>query len=86
MNNRGDKGSPCLRSLELEKKPEGLLIIKIEKQTVDMQKEIHFLHLVGNLIFSRISKRKFQETWSYAFSKSSLQRIPKFPDLIQEFI
>jgi len=58
MNNGGDKGSPCLRPLELEKKPEGSPLIKIEKRTMDMQKETHFLHLLGNLIFSRISKRK----------------------------
>jgi len=58
MNNKGDKGSPCLRPLELEKKPDASPLIRIEKRTMEIQKEIHFLHLLGNPIFSRIAKRK----------------------------
>jgi hypothetical protein len=36
-NNKGDKGSPYLKPLELEKKPLGLPFTKIEKRTVEMQ-------------------------------------------------
>jgi len=31
--------------------------IKIEKRTVAMQKEIHFLHLLGNLLFKNLEKK-----------------------------
>ena len=38
MNNKGDNGSPCLRPLELEKKPDASPLTKIEKRTVEIQK------------------------------------------------
>jgi len=55
-------GSPCLRPLELEKKPYASLLIKIEKRTIEMQKEIKFLPSLEKSIFSRIARRKFQKT------------------------
>ena len=36
-NNKGDKGSPCLKPQELGKKPLRLPFTKIEKRTVEMQ-------------------------------------------------
>jgi len=51
MNYEGDKGSPCLRPLKLEKKLDASPLIKIEKHTIEIQKEIHFLHLLGKPIF-----------------------------------
>jgi len=39
MNNKGNKGSPCLIPLELGKKPDASALIKIEKREVEMQNE-----------------------------------------------
>ena len=47
-NNKGDRGSPCRNPLELPKNPWGEPLIRIEKRTVDKQKEIHRLHLTEN--------------------------------------
>jgi len=40
MNNKGAKGSPCLRPLELGKRLDASPLIKIEKRTVEMQDPI----------------------------------------------
>ena len=62
MNNKGDKRSHCLIPLELGKKPGASLLIKIEKRMVKLQNEIQFLDFLGKPVFSRIAKRKLQET------------------------
>jgi len=80
MNNKGDKGYSCRSPLELEKKPEASPLIKTEYLNVEMQKEIHFLHLSGKPIFLRMVNRKSQETLK-AFSISSLHRTPALLDL-----
>ena len=75
-NNNGDNRSPCLKPLELPKKPQGEPLIKMEKRTVNRQKRIHCLHLVEKPLLSNICIRKFQFTWSKAFSTSSIQINP----------
>jgi len=64
MNNKGDKGSPWRSHLELEKKLEASPLIKTENQTMEMQKKIHLLYLLGKPIFSRIAISNSQEMWS----------------------
>ena len=51
MNIYGERGSPCLRLLELLKNPVGLSFINIEKDAVEMHLVIHLTHLAPNPIF-----------------------------------
>jgi hypothetical protein len=70
---KGDSGSPYLNPQELLKKPAGEPFTKTEKQTEDMQCTIqeHYFSLKPHLL--TMYKRKFQLTWSKAFTISSLQ-------------
>lgn len=58
-NNKGDNKSPCLNPLELPKISQGELLIKMEKQAVDKQKKIHYLHFSVKPHYSNIRMRKF---------------------------
>ncbi|KAM7468195.1 hypothetical protein LguiB_015757 [Lonicera macranthoides] len=82
MNKNGERGSPCLNPLEAPNFPLGLPLTKTEKLTDVKQPLIHFLHLTLNPLFSKTSSKKFQSTWSKAFSKSILNTAPSFFFLI----
>lgn len=44
VKRNGESGSPCLRPLEVEKKPLGDPFRIMEKWAVDRHPKIHFLH------------------------------------------
>lgn len=76
IKRKGDRGSPCLKTLVDGKNPHGFLLIRIENITELMQCLIHFNHLWPKPILYIIFIKKFQFMWSYAFWISSLYRIP----------
>ena len=80
-NKGGAKWSPCLNPHELWKKPLGLPFTSTEKRIVEIQEKIHCLHLEPKPHLRSIYNKKFQCTWSYAFSKSSLHKTLGNPDL-----
>ena len=61
---KGIKGHFDEAFSNLRKKPEAPLLIKTEKWTLEMQKKIELLHLLGKPIFSRMGITNSQETWS----------------------
>ena len=73
---QGERGSPCLNPLELRKKPVGHPLMRIENVAVDQHHFIQLIHLCPNPILDITSMRKFQFTWSKAFSMSNLRRRP----------
>ncbi|GMP75754.1 hypothetical protein CsSME_00032733 [Camellia sinensis var. sinensis] len=76
INKNGDKGSPCLRPLDAWKKSPALPFTIIAILQDDKHPQIHFLHLTPNPFLSKTKPTKPQSTWSYAFSKSTLNTIP----------
>ena len=54
----GDSGSPCLRPLELWKKPAGEPLNKTENEAVEMHHRIHLIHFGPNPILSSVNSRK----------------------------
>jgi len=62
MNDKGDNGSPCLRPLELEKKPDASPLNQDREAHSGNTKRDPFPPLVRKAYVSRIAKRKLQET------------------------
>lgn len=52
VKRKGERGSPCLRPLEAEKKPLGVPFRRMEKWAVDRHLEIHFLHKEPNVFLA----------------------------------
>ena len=62
-NQKRGRGSPCLSSLELLKKPEGVPLTSTKKLAVEIHHFNHFIHLLPRPIFSKTEQRKDQSTW-----------------------
>ena len=70
MNNRGDKGHPCLMPQEAVKKQEGEPLTRMEKFADDIQPIIQFTPTIGTPICRRISIMKVQLTLSNSLSQN----------------
>ena len=72
MKRNGDRGSPCLRPLELLNGTEGLPFKSIEKCREDMNERNHWSYLSSNPKAHITSIRYCQLMRSYALDKSNL--------------
>jgi len=62
LNNEGEKGSPLLRPLELEKQSDVSPLIKVREANSGNVKGDLIPPLARKINFSRIAKRKLQKT------------------------
>ena len=73
MNNRGDKGQPCLILREARKKEEGEPLTSMEKFVEEMHPMIQLTPTRGTPIWMKIRRTKVQFTLSNAFDRSNLR-------------
>ena len=82
MKRKGERGSPCLRPLAGEIKPNGLPLMRMEKEEEEMHASIQPIQTPLNPSFFMMASRKGHSIWSNAFSMSILRNIKPFLPLL----
>src|SRR4051812_25099739 len=79
---KGERGSPCLSPLLTSNSLVGQPLTSTDILLLNTSNSIHFIHLFPKPILFSINLKKIQLNLSYAFSKSTLNKMHSFPSFL----